>query len=354
MNNMLWERTGPDSPCGRYLRRFWHPVFRSCDLRPGRAQRIRALNQYFTLFRGMTGRASLLADRCPHRGTLLSVGAVEGDDLRCHHHGWRFDGTGRCTERPGVRDLPSPQASARAYATVEYLGLVFVWLGDGTAPELPRYAAYEAPGVLRVTPPDLWPCSFFQRIENSCDVAHVAWAHRTSGVAAALSGELEVACEETHDGLNVSMTIDGKELAPVRFRLPNVLEFSTPIAPEVGWRDHLVWRVPVDDGSCLSFSVALVPDSVAGAERFRLDRPLERPLEAGETARLGDEVLRGRARLVDLDSSSLTEIEDYIALVGQGPASERAPEQLGRFDAPVMALRKRWLRELTAIDGSTG
>ncbi len=47
-------RTGPGTLAGRYLRMFWQPVFRSEDLKPGRAKPIRIMSEDFTLFRGET------------------------------------------------------------------------------------------------------------------------------------------------------------------------------------------------------------------------------------------------------------------------------------------------------------
>ena len=37
------------------------------------------------------GQLHAIADRCPHAGTVLSGGAVEGTVLTCPGHGSRFD-----------------------------------------------------------------------------------------------------------------------------------------------------------------------------------------------------------------------------------------------------------------------
>ena len=42
---------------------------------------------------------------CAHRGTQLSVGWVEGENVRCRYHGWMYDGTGQCVEQP-LEDRP--------------------------------------------------------------------------------------------------------------------------------------------------------------------------------------------------------------------------------------------------------
>ena len=92
--------TGPGTLAGTYLRRFWLPIHRAEELAPGEAKPIEIMSQKFTLYRGETGTPHVVGFRCPHRGTQLSTGWVEGDCLRCIYHGWLFDGAGQCTEQP--------------------------------------------------------------------------------------------------------------------------------------------------------------------------------------------------------------------------------------------------------------
>ena len=100
--------TGPGTLAGRFLRRFWQPIYRAEDLPAGRAKPIKIMGEELTLYRGDSEAPHLLAFRCAHRGTQLSTGWVEGDDLRCFYHGWRYDPDGRCLERPLSR---SPSVS---------------------------------------------------------------------------------------------------------------------------------------------------------------------------------------------------------------------------------------------------
>lgn len=71
--------TGPGTIAGRYMRRFWHPVYRAEDLQPGWAKPLRIMSEEFTLYRGEDGIPHAVAFRCPHRGAQLSSGWVEGD-----------------------------------------------------------------------------------------------------------------------------------------------------------------------------------------------------------------------------------------------------------------------------------
>jgi len=50
---------------------------------------------------------------CIHRGTALSLGHVEGCEIVCAYHGWRFDETGACTRIPQMENQTAIPAKAR-------------------------------------------------------------------------------------------------------------------------------------------------------------------------------------------------------------------------------------------------
>src|SRR5579859_998959 len=129
---------GPGTLAGRFMRRFWQPIWRAADLLPGKPVRVQILGEFFTLYRGASGIAHLLADRCPHRQTALSLGWVEGDALRCFYHGWLFDGAGQCLQQPAERAAFAGKVCVTSYPVEEYLGFVFAYFGGGDAPEFPR------------------------------------------------------------------------------------------------------------------------------------------------------------------------------------------------------------------------
>src|SRR3546814_9454740 len=78
----------------------WSPDVCSSDLVAGKARRIKILGTHYTLYRGADGHMRLVQDRCPHRGTSLAYGWVEGDSIRCRYHGWKFDGSGQGEDFP--------------------------------------------------------------------------------------------------------------------------------------------------------------------------------------------------------------------------------------------------------------
>ena len=72
-------RVGPGTPCGEYLRRFWHPVALSSDLDLPVALTI--LGEELVVFRdGDRPRPP----RCPH---LLEYGSCRPRGIRCCYHG---------------------------------------------------------------------------------------------------------------------------------------------------------------------------------------------------------------------------------------------------------------------------
>src|SRR6266540_3965102 len=171
---------GPETLAGRFLRRFWQPVYCTHELPPGRAVPIRVMGEDFTLYRGESGTPHLVGDRCAHRGTQLSVGWVEGECIRCRYHGWKYDASGQCVETPGEDPDFARRVHLRSYPTTEYVGLVFAYLGEGEAPPFRRYPDLDAPGVVVTDPPEYLPCSFWNRIDN--DAAHGAWTHRSTAL----------------------------------------------------------------------------------------------------------------------------------------------------------------------------
>jgi phenylpropionate dioxygenase-like ring-hydroxylating dioxygenase large terminal subunit len=88
---------GPGTPCGEFMRRYWHPVALAERVGPT-PQKLRILGEDLVLFRDRAGRPGLLYPRCCHRGTTLYYGRVENDGIRCCYHGWLFDVEGRCLD----------------------------------------------------------------------------------------------------------------------------------------------------------------------------------------------------------------------------------------------------------------
>jgi 5,5'-dehydrodivanillate O-demethylase len=333
-------RTGPGTLAGRYMRKFWHPVYAAENLKPGWAKPIRIMGEDFTLYRGETGTPHVVGFRCAHRDAQLSVGWVEGDCIRCRFHGWKYDASGQCIEQPAERRPFAEHMRIASYPAEEYLGLIFAYLGEGEPPTFPRYPDFEGSEIWVET--YVRPCNFFNNLEN--EPFHIPFTHRESQQYLKRPVEIpEVFPEESDWGvLTVSKFATGR-VHVSHHGMPNVLCFKE------GDRDHLAWRVPIDDHQHASFQVDV--QHVTEGERGRLyrERHAARTEKAQELNELAQAVLRGDIRIPDIeDKSYIHWIQDYVIQVGQSPIEQRR-ECLGDTDEIIILQRKIWEREIKAL-----
>jgi len=156
----------------------WHPVAAAGALTAGKALAAQLLGRSLALWRGADGALHAWDDRCPHRGTRLSIGRIEGDTLACAYHGWRFGGDGRCLLVPSQPGQKPPQnAAVAAFRVEERYGLVWVSLGEPALGVLP-FPECDDPRLRRVLcgPYDV-ACGGPRIIENFLDMAHFAYVH---------------------------------------------------------------------------------------------------------------------------------------------------------------------------------
>jgi len=355
--------TGPGTLAGRYLRSFWQPVARVQDLASGQAIPILIMNERFTLYRGESGAAYVVAFRCAHRGTQLSTGWVEGDAIRCLYHGWKYDRSGQCIEQPGEDESFKTHVKIRSYPTQEYLGLIFAYLGEGEPPPIKRFPDFEEAPELAVGPPQLWPCNYFNRIDNACDPMHVGYTHSESlrrvdrGGSDPRRFNSTVTAEETSYGVMTTVADPGQPLTHIHFHMPNInqLRAEENENPEAQgatpWGDRLFWRVPVDDNRCVSYLVGMLKVPSSPEERERRRRMAESVTVSPNDA--AEDVLAGRIKMSQVPQNfnqrEMFWVEDYVTEVGQGPIAPRADDRLGRRDVGIALLRKIWQRELTNL-----
>jgi 5,5'-dehydrodivanillate O-demethylase oxygenase subunit len=291
-----------------------------------------------------------MAFRCAHRGTQLSTGWVEGDNIRCFYHGWMYGPDGQCLEQPAEPEPFCQRIRIKSYPVQEYLGLIFAYLGDAPVPELPRYPDLEDEGILE-TSVYTWPCSYFNSLENGHDHVHIAFVHRDLRAELGLVGVPRVAAEETDWGiLHTAVRPDGGVRNILNF-WPNMnRRKSGPPFPDVPWTEAMAWRVPVDDTHFSSFGVNLVHVTGEQAEGYREIRAAERAKPMTPATVASEAVMRGELRVWDVeDRRILNGVQDYTAQVGQGAIPDRSAWHLASSDVAVVLLRNVWYRELRAL-----
>ena len=254
-------RVGPGTPCGEYLRCFWHPVILAGDL-GDLPRRIRILGEDLVVFRDRRGSVGLLQLYCPHRGTSLEFGLIGDKGIRCCYHGWLFDVDGTILETPGepADSTLKNRLFHGAYPVHEHAGLVFAYMGPpDKRPPFPVLDTYDLPGYQLVArAPTLWECNWLQVKENSMDPAHLAFLHTLPG-SEGFTQDLKELGEwdwmPTPIGMVYTDTRRQGDRVWVRvadFILPNIHQFP-PNADPMAQRNSIsrplatTWAVPLDD-----------------------------------------------------------------------------------------------------------
>ena len=155
----------------------WHPVLQESDLgeQPVAAT---LLEQEIVLWRDAQGAAHAWADRCPHRGARLSMGQVNGGELECPYHGWRFAPSGQCSQVPALPQFSPPATHcAHTHAVQSAYGLLWVRLAPGQS-DLPPFKQEEDVRLRKVNcGPYTVEASAPRIVENFLDMSHFGFVH---------------------------------------------------------------------------------------------------------------------------------------------------------------------------------
>ena len=338
--------TGPETIAGRYLRRFWQPIYLSRDLAKGKLVPIRVMGEDFTLYRGESGRAYVTVPRCPHRGTQLSTGRVQGEQLSCRYHGWTFDPTGQCVAQPAEPQPFCSKVKIATYPAREAIGLIFAYLGEGAAPPFPVW-----PKLGQFLHRHRIDCNYFQSAENIVDDIHVHFSHRNSEVLrrSRRAAIPKVSAYETPFGLTQQLQY-ARSTELNHFIMPNLcyLQFDYRKRTTVS---ALFAYVPIDDthhNHYMSITAAISsPKIINKLIGFAAWVDARRPAHKDQWfSKKTLEVLSGKSTFERITNPRL---QDTVICVGQGTIADRSLDRLGTSDAAVILLRKIWRRELRLL-----
>src|SRR5580765_8197618 len=158
----------------------WHPVLAADALAADTPRAVGLLGADLVLWRDAGGTAHAWADRCPHRGTRLSLGRLRpgGDGLECPYHGWQFDGAGQCVVIPALPAFQPPAAHrACTHEARQAFGLIWVRLKPGNS-MLPAFDAEHDPRLRKLLcGPYTVETSAPRIVENFLDLAHFGFVH---------------------------------------------------------------------------------------------------------------------------------------------------------------------------------
>lgn len=359
--NELVTRTGPGTPGGELMRRYWQPVAVQEQLPIGGSPLpVRLLGEDLVLFRDERNRPGLLAIHCSHRGADLSYGRIEDGGLRCIYHGWLYDVSGHCLEQPGepAGSTFHERIRQRAYPCAETGGFILAYLGPGEPPLVPRFDFLEAPPERREVARVIRECNYLQGNEGNFDPHHVPLLHWTAagalGPVAPLGPDRKwlkplTETEVLEFGVRL-YSVQETPFGPTQvgihhFIMPNLSAFSF----QGGGDGYGVnWHVPIDDTVHWVYRVQFSRDTPVDHEAIRRSR-----LAPSDPVR--NRANRYRQVRDEMQSASFaglgTSFPDQDACVteGAGPIQDRTHEHLASTDQCLVAERIMLLRAIREL-----
>ena len=176
--NAMTAREGL-SNTSSYVPDCWYVVAWDYELPVSKAISRQLLEQQLVLYRNVRGEVVALEDRCVHRFAPLSLGRIEGDDIRCLYHGLKFGPTGRCVEIPN-QDLIPERAAVRSYPVIERESWIWVWMGAPAAADpalIPQTVGLQHPDWRMKSGQMDIEANWELLNDNLCDLSHLAYVH---------------------------------------------------------------------------------------------------------------------------------------------------------------------------------
>ncbi len=343
-------RVGAGTPCGEYLRRFWHPVALSKELADV-PRRIRIFGEDLVLFRDRSERVGLLHLHCAHRGVSLEYGIPQVRGIRCCYHGWQFDVDGTVIEAPA--EPPNSKIPGRvmqgAYPVKEYHGMIFAYLGPPSEqPEFPIFDSCVTPGNVAIPYTFTLPCNWLQIVDNIADPVHSSFLHtRISNTQFHDTwGEIPILeYEERAHGIYISGTRRIGDNIWVRTHdliMPNFAQSGADRTMDgrtvkyFGRNSYTWWAVAIDDTNTKLLAWRNYNDR---SDPAREEWMTEKALEVGEFGELFGRSYEETQRRPG----------DYEVFLGQGPINNHAREHLASSDKGVAMFRRRLRRDIRAL-----
>ena len=381
--NQLITQTGPGTPAGEVMRRYWQPAALVDELNGPRPVRpVRLLGEDLVLFKNANGGYGLIGKHCPHRGVDLCYGRLEDGGLRCPFHGWLFDEHGRCLEQPAEPDSSRMHEKIlhKAYRVVEKSGLLWTYMGPGEPPdwtELDCFAALESyvfafKGFIE--------CNWLQALEVGIDPAHASFLHRflqdedpEDGYGKQFRGKSiasempmtqilreyprpEIQVEETEFGLRL-IALRNLDNQGMHVRVTNQIFPHGIVIPMSREMTITQWHVPVDDETCYWYAIFTsfsdpVDKQLMREQRLELYELPDYKPKLNKTNTYGFNSAEQETETY-LGMGLDINVHDQWAVESPGPITDRTNEHLGKSDAGIIAYR-RMLRQAIDSIGNNG
>lgn len=385
--NAFLTLTGPGTPMGALLRRYWIPVLRSDELMAGgRVKRVELLGERLVAYRTPGGTPGLIGEFCPHRGASFYFGRVEEDGMRCVYHGWKFGLDGRCHETPNepAESNFAAKLAHCAYPCAEGGGVIWAYLGADAAPPLPGFEWMMLPKSHALVSKRVQECNWFQALEGGIDSSHISFLHapvqhtntritrdmdRVSfGVGAAVETGDRAPRFDVHD-TEYGVLIGARRTQADGQWHWRVSQFVMPFytMPPTGMGENIVqshmW-VPMNDGHVVNWMVTWHTQRPLEDEEIRLHVEGKgshvcdyAPATSEPYGDIRTAANRGNDYHMDWELHRTTMfcgipgfgVQDQAVQESQGAIFDRSRERLGSADTAIIQVRRRLMNAARAL-----
>jgi len=363
----LLTQTGPGTPMGNLLRRFWVPALLPSELPEGDCPpvRLRMMSEDLIAWRNTDGSLGCMQNACPHRGASMFFGRNEENGLRCVYHGWKFDAEGMCIDMPNepAESNFKHKIKATAYPLADWGGAIWIYMGPKELqPELPQFEWCLLPPEQRVVSKWLQDCNFAQGVEGDLDTTHVSFMHRVFDISndnpgrrvnkqgkamIHADGSPVLTVKETDYGFCYGARRHADD-GDYYWRVTQYLQpFYSMIPSPNNTRSGGCW-IPTDDTHCTGW-------------RYSYDIanpiPAERRVAAGGVPRLipgtfkclanaENDYTIDRQMQKTFNYTGILNIreQDTLGTESMGPIMDRTKEHLGTADSAVILMRRQLMR----------
>jgi phthalate 4,5-dioxygenase oxygenase subunit len=378
--NELLAHTGPGTPMGTVMRRYWLPILLEREVAEpdGEPVRVHVLGEKLVAFRDSDGRIGLLDEFCPHRRVSLWFGRNEECGLRCVYHGWKFDVNGTCVDQmnePGETSF-AEKVRTTSYPTAEVGGVVWAYMGpEEHKPPLPNFEWTQVSATHRHVSKVIEECNWLQALEGGIDTSHAPILHRTLSTGTGRAGidPRSPFVRGSAPMLEVDLTEYGYRYVGVR-KLPEggsyvrayhyVMPFtqlrpmrSGPDSSSHEWGPGHYW-VPIDDHSCMVWNFKYTYGEAGLTDEDRLevgvgngpdsvDQQTFRSFRNASNNYLIDRQVQKTETFSGIEGINT---QDRAIQESMGPIVDRSQEYLGPADRAIITTRRLLLDAIKTVE----
>ncbi|WP_138501205.1 Rieske 2Fe-2S domain-containing protein [Nostoc sp. PA-18-2419] len=175
----------------------WYPISPLSYLDIYNLTPVTILGKKLVIWRDKNQKWIVMNDVCPHKLARLSMGSITEDGtVMCRHHGWCFDGDGKCTLIPmlagneaEITACNSLRSRITTYPTQIIQGLLWVWPDDSSTAF--EDCNFKQPATIPECELDIsstpWhmtevPVGYTVSVESTFDPSHAEFLHQGIGL----------------------------------------------------------------------------------------------------------------------------------------------------------------------------